>query len=71
MYDLRLYTVSFKEVWHFSKNPTPTEVMALNGTEPWLTTDEYLVPVLENDPFIREFHTQIMTRIVHDIVMQL
>jgi len=34
--------------------------MALKGTEPWLTTDEYLVPVLENDPLIRESHTLII-----------
>lgn len=31
--------------------------MALSGTEPWLTADEYLVPVLKDDPFIRKFHS--------------
>ncbi|KAJ2919153.1 hypothetical protein MD484_g1262, partial [Candolleomyces efflorescens] len=32
---------------------TPAEALALKGTEPWFSTDEYLVPVIENDPLIQ------------------
>jgi len=39
---------------YFFQRPTCAEVLALKGSEPWFDTDEYLVPVLENDPFIRE-----------------
>lgn len=32
---------------------TAEQATALQGTEPWFKTDEYLVPVLESDPLIR------------------
>ena len=38
-----------------SQKPSPKEVLELKGTEPWFASDEYLVPVLENDPFIGKF----------------
>ncbi|RXW22484.1 hypothetical protein EST38_g3361 [Candolleomyces aberdarensis] len=36
---------------------TPAEALALKGIEPWFSTDEYLVPVIENDPLILEAST--------------
>lgn len=29
-------------------------MLGLKGSEPWFVTEEYLVPVLENDPLLRE-----------------
>lgn len=34
-------------------NLTPNDVTDLQGTEPWFSTDEYLLPALENDPLIQ------------------
>lgn len=34
-------------------NPTSNDLADLQGTEPWFSTDEYLLPVLENDPLIQ------------------
>ncbi|KAG2009785.1 arginine N-methyltransferase 3 [Coprinopsis cinerea AmutBmut pab1-1] len=32
---------------------TPTEALAIRGTEEWFRTDEYLAPVVENDPLLQ------------------
>ncbi|KIM43061.1 hypothetical protein M413DRAFT_443870 [Hebeloma cylindrosporum] len=32
---------------------TPTDVSVVQGAEEWLSSDEYLVPVIENDPLIQ------------------
>ncbi|KAF9525547.1 protein arginine N-methyltransferase [Crepidotus variabilis] len=34
-------------------NSAPTHALVLTGNEPWFSTDEYLVPVIENDPLIQ------------------
>ena len=39
---------------NIEQNPTSNDLADLQGTEPWFSTDEYLLPALENDPLIRE-----------------
>ncbi|TFK40493.1 protein arginine N-methyltransferase [Crucibulum laeve] len=34
-------------------NSSPAEVPSLKGSEPWFTSDEYLIPALENDPLLQ------------------
>ncbi|KAF9568765.1 arginine N-methyltransferase 3 [Agrocybe pediades] len=36
-------------------NSTPAQVSQLKGTEPWFASDDYLVPVVENDPLIQSY----------------
>ncbi|KAH6912597.1 arginine N-methyltransferase 3 [Coprinopsis sp. MPI-PUGE-AT-0042] len=37
---------------------TPSEALAVQGSENWLKEDEYLVPTLENDPLLRRLPLQ-------------
>ena len=38
------------------QNPTRADVAKLEGTEPFFTSDEYLVPIVESDPLLRVHH---------------
>ena len=38
----------------FTQKPAPSEVLALKGDESFFSSDEYLIPVLEDDPLLRE-----------------
>lgn len=49
-------SVCYGPFWYLSseQKPTSNELADLQGTEPWFSTDQYLLPALENDPLIRE-----------------
>lgn len=40
-----------------TKKPSPKDLASLQGTEPFFTDDAYLIPIIEDDPILREhFH---------------
>lgn len=40
-----------------TQKPTRADLVKLDGTESFFTSDEYLVPIVENDPLLREYPT--------------
>lgn len=38
---------------HTSQKPSPSEVIALKGDESLFSSDEYLIPAVEDDPLLR------------------
>lgn len=36
--------------------PTPEDVGNLTGAEPFFSSDEYLIPQIEDDPLLRMYH---------------
>lgn len=38
---------------HTSQKPSPSEVLALKGDESLFSSDEYLIPAIEDDPLLR------------------
>ncbi|KAL6300670.1 S-adenosyl-L-methionine-dependent methyltransferase [Sparassis latifolia] len=53
----RLFLDSYQRIrlinWIRKEKPAPAEVVALRGDEPFLCSDEYLIPALEDDPLLQ------------------